>query len=99
MHATGPAKFAIPSLNPLHTFEPKGLDPLGAFSLIPVGIYQSVDCEDHAPRHQAARDCERDHEQGDIAPSEVFEHAKPRRNPGLITVIRRLGSYVGSNAG
>jgi len=84
----------ILSVGSLDTFELERLDPLCARSLIPVGIDQPVDCDNHAPGHEAARNCERDHEEGDIAPSEVFEHAKPRQNPGLITHIRRLGSFV-----
>jgi hypothetical protein len=89
----GRRNYEIPSVNPLGAFEPKGLDPLRARSLIPVGINQSVDCDDHAPRHEAARDCERGHEQGDIA---IFEHCQnPSRNLGFITMISRLGSYAG----
>jgi hypothetical protein len=41
----------ILSVNPLGAFELKGLDPLCPLSLIPVGIDQSVDCDDRAPRH------------------------------------------------
>ena len=68
----------IRSVGSLDTLELEVLDPLCARSLIPVGIDQAVDCDNHAPCHEAARNCERDHEQGDIAPSEVFEHAGPQ---------------------
>ena len=81
------------------SFELGGLDPLRARSLIPFGIYQPVNCDDHAPRHQAARDCERDHKQSDITPGEDIEHASPRGNPGRITVNRRLGSSAGYVSG
>ncbi len=62
---------------------------------VPVSIKQSLDREDHTPRHEAACDRERDHAQDDIAPSEVFEHVRPRRNPEPITLNRRLGSNAG----